>query len=87
MPSSTALFYKAELIAYVPERKTWLTRASLLWVIRGVSTMHLTLRQLQALSAEDGCEVFPRQSKCDATGEFGVPPQPYPKPHSFELAS
>eukprot|EP00965_Chrysotila_dentata_P088499 2922026-Pleurochrysis_carterae.AAC.1 len=24
-------FRKAELIAYLPERRTWLTRASLLW--------------------------------------------------------
>eukprot|EP00965_Chrysotila_dentata_P025523 848829-Pleurochrysis_carterae.AAC.1 len=32
-------FRKAEFIAYLPERRTWLTRASLvLWVIGGVST-------------------------------------------------
>eukprot|EP00965_Chrysotila_dentata_P088239 2913730-Pleurochrysis_carterae.AAC.1 len=46
-------FCNAELIAYLPERKTWLTRASLLWVIRGVSTKHPTLRQLEALPAGD----------------------------------
>eukprot|EP00965_Chrysotila_dentata_P057273 1899599-Pleurochrysis_carterae.AAC.1 len=46
-------FRKAELIAYLPERKTWLTRASLLWGER----------------CEVWCEVPPRQSKCDATGE------------------
>eukprot|EP00965_Chrysotila_dentata_P170471 5627257-Pleurochrysis_carterae.AAC.1 len=50
-------------------RKTWLTRALLLWVIGGVSTKHPTPQQLHALSAGDWCEVSPRQSKCDATGE------------------
>eukprot|EP00965_Chrysotila_dentata_P166007 5481111-Pleurochrysis_carterae.AAC.1 len=44
---------KAELVAYLPERKTWLTRASLLWVIGGVSIKHLTPQQLHALAAGD----------------------------------
>eukprot|EP00965_Chrysotila_dentata_P169694 5601289-Pleurochrysis_carterae.AAC.1 len=62
-------FRKAELVSYLPERKTWLTRASLPWVIGGVSTRHPTPQQLHALLAGDRCEVSPRQSKCDATGE------------------
>eukprot|EP00965_Chrysotila_dentata_P262994 6214728-Pleurochrysis_carterae.AAC.4 len=35
-------FRKVELIAYLPERATWLMRASLLWVIGGISTEHPT---------------------------------------------
>eukprot|EP00965_Chrysotila_dentata_P211492 6186492-Pleurochrysis_carterae.AAC.2 len=62
-------FRKAELVAYLPKRKTWLTRASLLWLIGRVSTKHPTPLQLEALSAGDRCGVSPRQSKCDATGE------------------
>eukprot|EP00965_Chrysotila_dentata_P095802 3166830-Pleurochrysis_carterae.AAC.1 len=62
-------FRKAELVAYLPYRATWLTRASLLRVIGGVSTKHPTLQQLQALSVGDRCEISPRQRKCDATGE------------------
>eukprot|EP00965_Chrysotila_dentata_P164448 5429662-Pleurochrysis_carterae.AAC.1 len=54
-------FRKAELVAYLPGRKTWLTC--------GVSTKHPTPQQLHALSTGDRCEVSPRQSKCDATGE------------------
>eukprot|EP00965_Chrysotila_dentata_P172237 5683713-Pleurochrysis_carterae.AAC.1 len=69
VPRYVSGFCKAELIANLPERKTWLTRASLLWVIEGVSTKHPTLQQLHALSAGDRCKVSPRQSKCDATGE------------------
>eukprot|EP00965_Chrysotila_dentata_P254351 6211840-Pleurochrysis_carterae.AAC.6 len=63
-------FRKAELVAYLPERATWLTRASLLRVIGDVSTKHPTPQQLQALAMlGDRCEIFPGQSKCDATGE------------------
>eukprot|EP00965_Chrysotila_dentata_P058246 1931271-Pleurochrysis_carterae.AAC.2 len=62
-------FCKAELIAYLPDRATWLTRASLLWVVGGVATRHPTPQQLQALAVGDRCEVSPRQSKYDATGE------------------
>eukprot|EP00965_Chrysotila_dentata_P121421 4014058-Pleurochrysis_carterae.AAC.1 len=61
-------FCKAELVAYLPERATWLTRASLLWLIGVVSTKHPKPQQLQALSVGDRCENSPRQSKCDATG-------------------
>eukprot|EP00965_Chrysotila_dentata_P177751 5871622-Pleurochrysis_carterae.AAC.1 len=43
-------FRKAELVAHLPHRATWLTRASLLWVIGVVSTKHPTPQQLQALS-------------------------------------
>eukprot|EP00965_Chrysotila_dentata_P072120 2382958-Pleurochrysis_carterae.AAC.1 len=35
----------------------------------GVSTKHPTPKQLEALSAGDRCEIYPRQSKCDATGK------------------
>eukprot|EP00965_Chrysotila_dentata_P243996 6205722-Pleurochrysis_carterae.AAC.1 len=63
-------FRKAELIVYIPDRATWLTRALLLCVIAGgVATKHPTPQQLQALAVGDRCEVSPRQSKCDATGE------------------
>eukprot|EP00965_Chrysotila_dentata_P094250 3115905-Pleurochrysis_carterae.AAC.1 len=44
-------------------------RASLLWVIGGVSTKHPAPQQLHALAAGDRCAVSPRRSKCDATGE------------------
>eukprot|EP00965_Chrysotila_dentata_P163623 5402733-Pleurochrysis_carterae.AAC.3 len=60
---------KAELVVYLPERATWLTRASLLWVIWGVSTKHTTPQQLQTFSVGNRCEISQRQSKFDATGE------------------
>eukprot|EP00965_Chrysotila_dentata_P098336 3250930-Pleurochrysis_carterae.AAC.1 len=51
------------------ERRSSDTRASLLWVIEGVSTKRPTPQQLHALSLGERCEISPRQSKCDATGE------------------
>eukprot|EP00965_Chrysotila_dentata_P034027 1132998-Pleurochrysis_carterae.AAC.1 len=62
-------FRTAELVAYLPDRATWLTRASFLWVIGGVATKSPTPQQLQTLAVGDRCEASPRQSKCDATGE------------------
>eukprot|EP00965_Chrysotila_dentata_P052163 1730844-Pleurochrysis_carterae.AAC.2 len=40
-------------------------------MIRGVSTKHPTPQQLHALSAGNGCEVSPRQSKCVRPARFG----------------
>eukprot|EP00965_Chrysotila_dentata_P007224 234669-Pleurochrysis_carterae.AAC.1 len=62
--------FKLSSLTWMPERKTWLTRASLLWVIGGVSTkQHPTPRQLEALSAGDRGKISMHQSKWDATGE------------------
>eukprot|EP00965_Chrysotila_dentata_P254289 6211822-Pleurochrysis_carterae.AAC.7 len=63
-------FCKAELTAYLPERTTLLTRASLLWVIGGVFHQApltataggpLCRRQMRSLPA-------PEQMRCDGRG-------------------
>eukprot|EP00965_Chrysotila_dentata_P008677 282287-Pleurochrysis_carterae.AAC.2 len=53
----------------MPERATWLTYATLLWVIGRVTTKLPTLVYLTSLAPGNRCDVSPRQSKCDATGE------------------
>ena len=61
-------FRKAELVDH-GEGLTYLTRSSLRWHCGGVETRDPTREQLLALRPGDWVEVWPRQSKCDFTGE------------------
>ena len=62
-------FRKAEITCHSTEL-TYLTRSSLKWVIHGVG--HLDPTEAILRSAGPGCyvEAWPRQSKCDITGEI-----------------
>ena len=62
-------FRKAELVDH-GEGLTYLTRSSLRWCIRGVKGIRdPTAAELRSVGPGDYVEVWPRQSKCDFTGE------------------
>ena len=61
-------FRKAEIID-CGAGPTYLMRSSLVWNIGGVALRDPTAAQYRSLKPGDYVEVWPRQSKCDATGE------------------